>query len=329
MSWIIRKGNGIELPQIGWNLDPQRPAAQAIVSHAHFDHLAASKAVLCSEATGHFMRKRLPRKRSETRLAFGAVHELTPECSLTLLPAGHILGSSLMLLQHREHGSLLYTGDFKLRHGSIAEPCACPKADVLIMESTFGLSHYAMPPTAEVVAQLSAYCLSCIEQGHTPVVMAYSLGKAQEVLALLGSTGARLLVHPSIAEMNRVHDELGVRLPTWQEFDESLLPGSLVIAPPLSRNAGFLKRIPSAKTILASGWALDRSTIYRQKCDAAFPLSDHADYPDLLAFAKLVNPSKILTVHGFAKELASTLRTLGFDALALGQANQLDLSLGC
>lgn len=327
MAWTIIQKNGIQLPQIGWSLDPKRPTERAIVSHAHFDHLAASKEIICTPPTARFMRHRLPRRRIEHILAFGQTEQLTPECTVTLLPAGHILGSAMILLNHLEHGSLLYTGDFKLRHGLIAEPCAAPRADVLIMESTFGRSHYCMPPCAEVRAEMKGFCRTTIDAGDTPVLMAYSLGKAQEVLASLDGVHAPIMVHPQVQEMNRLHSELGVRLPPHRLFDHSCCQGHIIICPPASKNAAFLKRIHRPRTAFISGWALDRSTIFRHRCDAVFALSDHADYPDLLGFVDLVRPSKVLTLHGFATDLARTLRERGYDALALGEANQLDLGL--
>jgi Cft2 family RNA processing exonuclease len=321
LSWTILHKNGLQLPQIGWWLDPSRPVDKAIVSHAHFDHLAASREVVCTPATARFMRHRLPRKRVEHRLPFGQTEPLTPDCSVTLLPAGPIL------LNHRELGSLLYTGDFKLRQGLVAETCATPRADTLVMETTFGRSHYCMPPSDQVRAQLQDFCSNTLAAGDTPVLMAYSLGKAQEVLASLAGLEAPIMVHPQIAEMNRLHEDLGVVLPPHRLFDDRELAGHVVLCAPASKNSAFLKRIPRARTAFVSGWALDRSTVFRQRCDAAFPLSDHADYPDLLCFVDLVKPKRVLTLHGFAADFARTLRERGYDALALSEPNQLDLGL--
>ena len=328
MSWLIEYRNGIHLPQIGWWLDPQRPVDRAFVSHAHFDHMAAHKEALCTPQTGRLMRARLPRKkRIQHELPYGQTEALTPDCSITLLPAGHICGSAQCLLHHVEHGSLLYTGDFKLRTSLTAAPCATPPADLLIMETTFGLSHYAMPPTEKIMAGIIAFCRETLASGSTPVLMAYSLGKTQELLAQLAPADTPVMLHPQAYALTLIHEEFGLRFPAYREFDPEELPGHIVIAPPLSRNAAFLKKIPAFRTAFISGWALDRSTLYRQRCDAAFPLSDHADFPDLLDFVGLVRPRRILTLHGFAAEFASTLRERGHDALALGRPNQLNLPL--
>jgi mRNA degradation ribonuclease J1/J2 len=103
------------------------------------------------------------------------------------------------------------------------------------------------------------------------------------------------------------------------------MPGHIVICPPHAQ--GLINRIPAARTAAITGWALDSGAIYRFRSQAAFPLSDHAGYDDLLRFVDLVQPKRVFTLHGFAREFAATLRARGIDALALGHANQLDLPL--
>ena len=129
MAWEIQFKHGIHLPQIGWSLDATRRVERAFVSHAHSDHMARHAEVICTHATARLMRARLPsKKRLEHILPFGQTEQLTPECTVTLHPAGHIFGSAQILLDHTTHGSLLYTGDFKLLPSHAAEPCATPRA---------------------------------------------------------------------------------------------------------------------------------------------------------------------------------------------------------
>ncbi|MFA5264835.1 MAG: MBL fold metallo-hydrolase RNA specificity domain-containing protein [Opitutaceae bacterium] len=327
MDWTIEYRDGLHLPQVDWWLDSRRPVPRSFVSHAHFDHLGFHKEILCTAPTARLMRERMPRKRIEHVLPLGHAEALTEDCAITLLPAGHILGSAQCLLQHEQLGSLLYTGDFKLRPSLIAEPCATPHADVLIMETTFGRPQYAFPPPEKVRDDMVAFCRKALEEGITPVLMAYSLGKCQEALAHLGSANAPIMLHPQPLAMTRIHETFGCVFPPYRDFKADDLPGHIVLCPPLSQKSGFLKQIPKRRTAFISGWALDRSTIYRQRCDAAFPLSDHADYPDLLRFVELVQPRRVLTLHGFAADFAATLRERGIDALALGVPNQLSLGL--
>ena len=328
MPWDIRYNNGVHLPQIDWWLDAHRPVERSVVSPAHFDHLAAHREIICTPQTARLMRLRLPRRRVEHALPFGLTERLTEDCTITLLPAGHICGSALCLLEHERHGRLLYTGDFKLRPSLTAGICATPRADVLIMETTFGRPIYQFPEPRAIFDEIRAFCRTTLEDGATPVLMAYSLGKTQELLAGLGDQDAPVLLHPQCFALTRMHEEFGLRFPGYAKFSEERLRGSIVIAPPLAPNAGFFRKIPARRTAFVSGWAIERSTVYRQRCDAAFPLSDHADFPELLHFVEAVAPRRVLTVHGFSTDFARTLRERGIDAFALDKPDQLDLGLG-
>ncbi len=325
MAWDIQLRRGVWLPQIAWWLDAQTRADRAFVSHAHSDHVARHRSILCTPATARFVRARLPGRREYTELDFGRPHALTPEVTATLHPAGHILGSSQILLDHAEHGTLLYTGDFKLRPGLAAEPCATPRAETLIMETTFGRPRYIFPPDEEVIANLIAFCRAALAEGATPVLLCYSLGKTQEVLRALAPAGLPVMLHTESARLTKVYESLGTVFPSWREFDPRGCGGHVIIGPPQGRDGAFLKKIPAARTAAITGWALDPGATYRYQCQAAFPLSDHADYPSLLRFVELVQPKRVLTLHGFAADFAATLRSRGVEAWALGVDNQLDL----
>ena len=323
MAWDVTYRKGLHLPQIGWWLDAQARCERAFVSHAHSDHVARHKEILCTPATARFLHARIPGRRTMTELRFGRPHALEFGVTATLYPAGHILGSSQILLESGEHGSMLYTGDFKLRPGLAAEPCATPRADTLIMETTFGLPRYAFPPEAEVIAQLVAFCQTAVAEGATPALLCYSLGKSQEVLRALAGAGLPVMLQGETLRLTRIYEQLGVEFPPHREFDAREVAGHIVICP--AHSQGLLSRVPAVRTAAITGWALDPGAIHRLRCHAAFPLSDHADFPDLLRFVDLVQPKRVLTVHGFAREFAATLRARGIDALALGQPNQLEL----
>jgi DNA ligase 1 len=327
MPWEVQFRNGVWLPQIGWWLDAHHPVARSFVSHAHFDHLAPHAEIICSEGTARLMRARMPAERCERILAFGETTLLAPGVNVTLYPAGHIHGSAQILIEHAVHGRLLYTGDFKLRPGLSAEICATPRADTLIMETTYGRSHYILPPTAEVLASIVRFCHAALEDGETPVLFGYSLGKSQELLSGLAGANLPAMLHPQTYKLTRIYEELGLTFPPYRAFDSAVIPGHVVICPPQAPGATFLKKIPSPRTAMITGWALDPGAIFRYQCDAVFPLSDHADFPDLLRFVELVQPQRVLTLHGFATDFARTLRDRGIEAWALGQDNQLEIPL--
>jgi DNA ligase-1 len=273
------------------------------------------------------MRARLPGERIEHVLRFGQTEQLTTECAITLHPAGHIFGSAQSLLEHVEHGRLLYTGDFKLRRGLSAEACATPPTDVLVMETTFGRPHYVFPPTEQVLRDITHFCHETLSDGGTPVLFGYSLGKSQELLSGLAAANLPVMLHPQTFKLTRIYEEFGIHFPPYRAYQAEELAGHVVICPPQSRESTFVRTIPRRRTAMITGWAIDSSAIYRYQCDAAFPLSDHADYPDLLRFVEAVQPKQVLTLHGFAREFAQTLRDRGIEAWAIGEDNQLELGL--
>lgn len=331
----VRYSGGVHLPEADLWLDPRRVKPFAFVSHAHSDHLRPHLTVLASEATAALARERLG-KDSEAgfrTLAFGREAGLGDlrrggacgDWRVKLLPAGHVLGSAMVRVEGGG-SSLLYTGDFKLRAGLAAECCEPEGADILVMETTFGLPRYEFPPTDEVMARLAAFCREAIGAGEVPVLLAYALGKAQELVAGLGAAGLPVMLHRSVAAMTRVYEACGMKLPSWRVFDAGDVAGHVFICPPSAGGSRAIERIGRKRTAAVTGWAMDPGAVYRYGCDAAFPLSDHADYPDLLRMVEVVRPRKVLTLHGFAAEFARDLRARGIEAWAVGRENQLEFT---
>jgi len=330
MSWQVEmrggaRGGSIFLPQVDLWLDAHRPADTSFVSHAHFDHLATHRRIIASAGTARLMATRLPGEREEIIEPFRQPFAFA-DAELTLYPAGHIFGSA-MLLAKREGESLLYTGDFKLRPGRSAERCEPPRADVVIMETTFGLPKYVFPPTADVLAAIIKFCRQTLEDGEVPVLFGYSLGKSQEILSSLAEAELPIMLHPQTAKMTRIYEELGQAFPAYRAFALSEVAGHAVVCPPQANQSSWLRKIKPRRTAAITGWANDPAAIYRYQCDAAFPLSDHADYADLLKFVELARPKRVYTVHGYVEEFARTLRERGVEAWALGVDNQLEISM--
>ena len=159
------------------------------------------------------------------------------------------------------------------------------------------------------------------------VIFGYSLGKSQEILASLAGADLPVMLHPEILRLTGICESLGAVFPAHREFSAARVAGHVVLAPPQPAHSPWLARIEPRRTAMVTGWAMDRSARYRLGCDEAFALSDHADFPDLLAFVDRVQPRRVYTVHGFAAEFAQTLRARGIDALALGKENQLEFPL--
>jgi len=323
----VRFDRGIHLPDLDLWLDPQSRRPLAFVSHAHADHIGRHDHVIATPATAAMMRLRRGVGSRFRAVEFRRPYRLG-DATVTLLPAGHILGSAQVLV---EHGGkrLLYSGDFKLRSGRSAEAAEVPETDVLIMESTFGRPRYRFPPAEETVSAIRTFCEGALDAGETPVLLCYSLGKSQELLAWLDGLDDRLWLHPTHAEMASLYRSLGVTLPRYR----ILAPGAppergIILCAAGCRRTHWFTRIRRPRTAYVSGWAMDSRAAFRFDCDACFPLSDHADYDELLEYARRTGAQEIHTVHGFASEFAGDLRNRGYHARALGEPEiQLSLAL--
>jgi len=316
------------LPVPGLALDPHGRAESAFVSHAHSDHIGRHAVTFCTPLTSQLMAMRQGKHRGEViTLEFDEPH-VWREHTLRLLPAGHIIGSAMLhLTRHSDGATLLYTGDYKLRAGLSTPQARLLQADTLIMETTFGLPRYVFPPLNELVDQLQAFTRDALDAGAIPVLMGYSLGKAQEIIAAIANLGAPVMLHSSITKLMPIcAPEMGT-LPAMRAFDAKEAHGHIVIVPPMNKRSPALQSLPNLRTAVLTGWALQPSAKYRYGVDAAFPFSDHADYPELLRTVDLVQPKRIFTVHGYTREFAADLRRLGHHSWTLGEDEQLEMLL--
>jgi DNA ligase-1 len=323
----VRYERGVELPREGLWLDPQGPRDLAFVSHAHSDHTGRHRESILTEATSRLMCARMGEPAGcEHVLAYRERRRIR-NFDIELLPAGHVLGSAQCLVT-TEEGTLLYTGDFKLRPGLSCEAAQAVSADTLIMETTFGRPRYAFPPAEKVIADVVKFCLEAREDGATPVLLGYSLGKAQEILFAVAAAGLPIMLHASVWSMSQVYESLGVTFPPYEKYVAGAVGDHVLICPPGVAGSAMLRGIKSRRVAVMTGWAMDGGAAYRYEVDAAFPLSDHADYPALLRYVEMVQPRRVLTLHGFAREFARDLRARGIEAWALTAADQLEFALG-
>lgn len=321
---------GLHLPEPDLWLDPRDARAAAFVSHAHADHFARHERAICSQPTSGILRARfgMAAKRLDAR-DWDRAFEFRGH-RLRLLPAGHVSGSAMLHVTRLHDGaSLLYTGDFKLRPGRTAEAAALDRADQLILETTFGLPRFVFPPTGETEERIVHFVRAALADGDVPVLLGYSLGKAQEALALVHAHGIPAVLHPKVAEMTRVCRRVGVSgLPEPRVLEKEVPVGHAVIAPPNTVRSKLLRGIKNRRLAMLSGWALTPGARYRYQVEEVFPLSDHADHPGLLEAVRRVAPRRVLTVHGFTAEFAGELRQLGYEAWTGVGRDQLELALG-
>ncbi|RYD46300.1 MAG: DNA ligase, partial [Verrucomicrobiaceae bacterium] len=294
----VRFQRGLHLPELDLWLDPWDAKPWAFVSHAHADHFARHETALCSAVTGALVRARYGV--AEGRIDPVAFHApiVKDGFRLRLLPAGHIAGSAMLHVTRISDGAtLLYTGDFKVRKGRTAEPVVFQQADLLILETTFGLPQFIFPPPMEVEGAVLRFVHDALADGEVPVLLGYSLGKAQEALALLHAHDIPAVLHPSVAEMTAACRAAGVScLPEPILLEGPVPPGHAVIAPPNAVRSKLLRTVGNRRVAMLTGWALISGATFRYRVDDAIPLSDHADYPGLMECLQRVRPKKILTV---------------------------------
>lgn len=322
--------HGIYLPEADLWLDPHFGVERAFISHAHSDHVARHETTFCSELTQHLMRERYGLKKD------GAFHALPIRevfewegWELRLLPAGHILGSAMLHLTRKSDGAtLLYTGDYKLRQGLSSERCELLQADTLIMETTFGLPHFRFPPMSEVIFQMLKFVRETLEDGGIPVMLGYSLGKAQEILCALAEAGHPVMLHKSVWEMTEAVKPILGKLPEYRLFDAAEARGHVLLFPPSNGKSLALKKLKVCRTAMMTGWALQPGARYRYQVDEIFPLSDHADYPELIETVEVVKPRRVYLVHGYTQEFAADLRARGIEAWTLERADQMEMGFG-
>jgi DNA ligase-1 len=136
------------------------------------------------------------------------------------------------------------------------------------------------------------------------------------------------MLHGTVHRMTRIYEQFGQEFCDYERYNANSVAGKVLICPPSTNRSRMLEKIPEKRVAMISGWAVEPSAIYRYQVDAAFPLSDHADYTDLIRYVELVKPQRVLTLHGFAAEFARDLRERGIEAWALSEENQLELTLG-
>jgi len=323
--------NGLMLTRPRLAIDCRRRQPRGFVSHAHADHMARHELALATPATAALYRHRLAswgrRKNGQPirvlEMPYGEAVEFGGD-QLTTVPAGHCLGSA-MLLAEQDNERLLYTGDYKLGDSLTATAAELPRADILVMESTFGRPRYCMPPRQQVIAQLLEIVHQAFAEGLTPVIHAYALGKSQEVTKLLTTAGVPVLQHPEIFALSQVYAEFGVEMSSGEveccEYLGAPLAGHAVVTLPKSMKRYRLAGLGATISIAVTGWAIDPATPRRQGVDHALPLSDHADYNELLETVRRVEPRVVYCTHG-PDEFVDHVRAIGFDARPLASDAQ-------
>ena len=301
----------------GFYIDPWRPVDRAIITHAHADHARwGSRRYLTAAAGTRVLRVRMGPSADIAGLEYGEPLDLDG-VRLSLHPAGHILGSSQVRLEHRGEVWVV-SGDYKTAPDPTCAPFEPVRCHTFITESTFGLPVYRWPEAADTAAEINAWWRANQAAGRASVLFGYSLGKAQRLLAGLDAGVGPVFCHGAVEPLVRAYRESGVALPPTRMISDAPKgfdwSRSLVLAPPAAGGTAWMRRFGDVSTAMASGWMRVRGHRRRRAIDRGFVLSDHADWPGLLSAIGGTGASRVLVTHGYTAVLVRHLRERGLEA---------------
>lgn len=300
-SWIQPEPWGIKIVPADCWIDPARPVNEALVTHGHSDHARGGHGrTVATPATLAIMGVRYGVDAGAVPIPYGETVQLKGGVAATWLPAGHVLGSAQILLEHRGE-RVIVTGDFKRRPDPTCAPFAPTACDILITEATFGLPVFRHPPVEAEIARLLAARAANPER--CVLVGAYALGKAQRLIAELRLAGyaAPIYLHGAMERMCALYAEFGIDLGTLRpvgDLPKAALAGQIVVCPPSALNDRWSRRLPDPITAMASGWMRVRQRAVQRHVELPLVISDHADWDELTRTITEVNPVETWITHG-------------------------------
>lgn len=322
---LVLNQNGLYCAAGDFYIDPWLPVERAVITHAHNDHARSGNRHYLTAAPGlEVLRARMGPEASIQIIAYGERMTID-DISISLHPAGHILGSAQVRI---EHGGEVWvvTGDYKIERDASCAPFEPVRCHTLLTESTFGLPVYRWPNQQSVFTAMRAWWRANQEAGKASVLFAYSLGKAQR--AILGVAGGGpdaaigpIYTHGAVEKLNAAYRASGIDLPPTNyanaELKRADWQGALIVAPPSAQGTPWLRKFGAVSTAFASGWMQVRGARRRRAIDRGFVLSDHADWPGLLSAIDASGAEHIWVTHGYSSALARWLQEHGLDAHAV------------
>lgn len=303
----------------GFHVDPWRPVERAVLTHAHGDHARpGSRAYLCSREGEGVTRTRLGADARIRAVAFGEEVTLNG-VHVSLHPAGHILGSAQVRIEHRGEVWVV-SGDYKTEPDPTCTPYEPVRCHTFVTESTFGLPIYRWDPQRDVFAAIDAWWRRNRDEGRASLLFGYALGKAQRLLAGVNATIGPVYAHGAVERLNADYRTAGVPLPPTRNPigapKKTPWAGALVVAPPSAHGTPWMRRFGAASTAFASGWMRVRGQRRRRSVDRGFVLSDHVDWPSLLGAIEATGAQRVWVTHGYREPVVRWLRERGLEAEA-------------
>lgn len=305
----------------GFHIDPVRPVDRALITHAHSDHARPGHGmVLATQETLDMMRLRYGDSFAGRTQAirYGETLRLD-DVTVGFHPAGHVLGSAQIAMTCNGL-RIVASGDYKDAPDPTCEPFEVIPCDVFITEATFGLPVFRHPDATREVRKLLESVRLFPERAH--LVGAYSLGKAQRVIALLRAAGfdAPIYLHGAMEAITRYYESLGIALGDLRlvkDMKKADLAGTVTLAPPSATSDIWTRRFPDPVTAFASGWMRIRARARQRGVELPLVISDHADWDGLTATIKATGAGEIWVTHGEEEALVHWCKTQGLAARPL------------
>ncbi len=320
-TWLRVRPEGLYVEPADLYVDPHRAVPRAVITHGHADHARAGHdAVLATPETLAIMRARYGDNAAASRQPLEPGETVTlGDVSLTLAPAGHVLGSAQVVLDYK--GSrVVVSGDYKRRADPTCAPFEPVPCDLFVTEATFGLPVFRHPPAEGEIARLLHSLSLFPERAH--VVGVYPLGKCQRVIALLRQAGydRPVFLHGALVALCTLYQRHGVdlgRLEPATSAAKAQLKGEIVLAPPGQIADRWSRRLPEPVVAAASGWMRVRQRARQRGVELPLIISDHADWDELLATVEDVAAQEVWVTHGREEALVFAVRKRGRRARAL------------
>ncbi|MFN9719256.1 MAG: ligase-associated DNA damage response exonuclease [Planctomycetota bacterium] len=301
-------------------IDPWRKVQRAVITHAHADHARpGSTRYLATREGRRVLRSRLGPSADIETMSYGQTMTING-VTLSFHPAGHVLGSAQVRVEYRGEVWVV-SGDYKIEPDSTCSAFEHVRCHTFITESTFGLPVYRWSPQCKIFDEINRWWLQCRSAGIAAVLLGYSLGKAQRLIAGVDPSIGPIYCHPAVEELNQEYRASGIALP--QTYLPSQAParkdwgGVLIVAPPTVASSQWMNKFGTASTAMASGWMMTRGSRRWQSVDRGFPLSDHADWPGLLKAIDETQAEQILVTHGHTGPMVRWLQENGRQARAV------------